>query len=484
MAGYQRREEEWQLQSKLASYDVVQINYQLAAAEIRRQISRRDLEVHQTTLKQNAEKEAFLRNKFTNRELYQWLAERLSTLYFHTYNIAFDLAGAAQRAYQFELNTDQSFVNFGYWDNLKKGLMAGEGLMLALNQMEKAYLDNSPRTLEIEKTISLMQIDPQSLLVLKTTGECIFSLTEKLFDDDYPGHYARKIKTISISIPAVVGPYQNIKATLTQTGNSTIIKADSGAVDYLLGNSQTIPGTDVLRSNWWPNQQIALSRGIDDAGLFQLNFNDERYLPFEGTGAVSNWQLSLPLSSNFFNFEALSDVIIHLRYTAIDGGTDFKEQVMKLFGMNLYDGYDTYLMAQDFSQDWYTFLHEHPSPENQSLGFNLTNLAFPNLKNTKFIGFFFKLDVPAEINPVGSADYLSFQLTNRQAVEFNPDATGTYTAIFEKPVKLVDILGSRFIAFNLSQTPAGLKTVTKPAYLDPAVIRNIVLILFYEGEKE
>jgi hypothetical protein len=28
-----------------------------------------------------------------------------------------------------------------------------------------------------------------------------------------------------------------------------------------------------------------------DAGMFELNFRDERYLPFEGAGAISEWRL-------------------------------------------------------------------------------------------------------------------------------------------------------------------------------------------------
>jgi hypothetical protein len=31
-----------------------------------------------------------------------------------------------------------------------------------------------------------------------------------------------------------------------------------------------------------PNQEIAISRGIEDSGMFQLDFKDERYIPFEG----------------------------------------------------------------------------------------------------------------------------------------------------------------------------------------------------------
>ena len=48
------------------------------------------------------------------------------------------------------------------------------------------------------------------------------------------------------------------------------------------------------RTNLRAFQQVALSQGINDSGLFQLNFNDERYLPFEGTGVESTWKLAFP----------------------------------------------------------------------------------------------------------------------------------------------------------------------------------------------
>lgn len=37
-------------------------------------------------------------------------------------------------------------------------------------------------------------------------------------------------------------------------------------------------------------QSIATSTAQRDAGLFELNFGDERYLPFEGAESVSEWQ--------------------------------------------------------------------------------------------------------------------------------------------------------------------------------------------------
>ena len=68
-----------------------------------------------------------------------------------------------------------------------------------------------------------------------------------------------------------------------------------------------------------------------DNGLFELNFFwDRRYLPFEATGAVSTWEVSLPKQTNRIDFDTISDVIITLSYTALDGGEKFKQDVTSL----------------------------------------------------------------------------------------------------------------------------------------------------------
>ena len=39
---------------------------------------------------------------------------------------------------------------------------------------------------------------------------------------------------------------------------------------------------------------IVTSGGTNDSGMFETNLRDERFLPFEGAGAISTWNLSLP----------------------------------------------------------------------------------------------------------------------------------------------------------------------------------------------
>jgi WD40 repeat protein/ribosomal protein L7/L12 len=411
-----RRTEDWELQERLAVYDITQIEQQIEAAKIRQAVAERSLEIHDQSIEHAKEMEVFLKSRFGNEELYGWIVKRLGTIYRDSYYLAVQQARSAEVCYRYECNTDDTlFIQSSYSDSLHMRLLAGEELMAALNHMEAAYRENHAREYEIEKTISLRQLLPDNFSVwLKDTGPqkisvikllrkltdlglkeakelterasddspqlvmafddqdsavsaekqlreaganveiqvhspvlsdlrqgkvVKFPLTERLFDLDFPGHYCRKIKTIALTIPAVVGPYQNVQATLTQTKNRTLLKPDKDGVQFLLPRGEGGEnGSDKnIRSNMRQAQQIAISRGINDSGLFELNFHDERYLPFEGTGAVSDWEFEMPPANNRFDFNSISDVIIHLRYTALDGSktlvdgkTDFRTVVNSL----------------------------------------------------------------------------------------------------------------------------------------------------------
>ena len=157
----------------------------------------------------------FMRSKYTNEELYQWQVGQISGVYFQSYKLAYDLAKRAERCFRFELGLqDSSYINFGYWDSLKKGLLSGEKLQYDLRRLEAAYLEQNRREFELTKHISLALLDPLALVKLRETGRCFFSLPEEIFDLDYPGHYFRRIKSVSLTLPCVVGPYTTISCTL------------------------------------------------------------------------------------------------------------------------------------------------------------------------------------------------------------------------------------------------------------------------------
>ena len=185
---WSRRWDEWQLQARLASKELAQIDKQIAAAEIRIAIAENDLSTHDKQIENAKVVEEFFRNKYTNEELYGWMLSRVSAVYFQSYKLAYDMAKRTERAFRFERGlTDSSFIQFGYWDSFTKGLLAGEKLQLDLKRLEGAYLEQNRREHEIIKHVSLLLHYPLALIQLKETGRCEFEVPEALLDADHPG---------------------------------------------------------------------------------------------------------------------------------------------------------------------------------------------------------------------------------------------------------------------------------------------------------
>ncbi len=399
-ASYKRRDEDWELQEKMACHDAKQITHQMEANKINQANAEQDLKVHKESIKQIKEKEEFFRSKFSNQELYHWMKGQIASIYFQAYKMALEVAKQAEKTYQYELNNNKEFITNSSWNSLKEGLLAGNSLKFTLEQIAKSYNEENKRTLEISKIVSLGQLDPMALHNLRTSGSCEFSLTERLFDWDFPGHYCRKIKSIKITIPAVVGPYENIHASLQQTSNKIVMKPDINAVKFLLGEASTSrPENSTLRENWQPNQEIAVSRGDQDSGLFELNFNDERYLPFEGTGAISNWKLNLPESTNRFDTSTISDVIIQIDYTALDDGR-LGEQVKRLPKLENYHGTLVINLSKAYPDSW-----ERLKQTQGQLIFNPSFGMFPSYaKNPELDGNYIYF-VPKISNEASSTPY-------------------------------------------------------------------------------
>lgn len=492
VAGYQRRTQEWNWQEQNVTFEIKNLEQQINSLQTQIDSANQELNIHKKSIQQETVIYNFLKRKFSNADLYQWLIDNMAVIYFQTYQLALDIALKAQKAYQFELNQDDaSFITFNYWDSLKKGLMSGEMLSLALNQMETSFINNNVRCLEIEKTISLKLIDPEAFLKLKTTGKCDFKLTEKLFDYDFPGHYARKIKSVSISIPAIVGPYQNINATLVLKNDQLLTKivdatTATTVVTYLLtGTGDKPTSAQGYRENWVPNQQIALSRGIDDSGMFVLDFNDARYLPFEGCGAVSSWQLSMPKNTNRFNFDALSDVIINLKYRALDGGGDFQTAVEGLLAANPYSSGLYFNLNQAFSSAWFAFMNDHSSSSSQQLVFPVSSRSFSyfNPGSVQLNSIYIRLSTAQGVKlPLLATPFITFNDPDKTIAEtIGLNSDGSNSIDFSKsPIPESSFVSDWTISVDLTKLKdSGL--LDKDGFLDSSKFLNLELILIYQG---
>jgi hypothetical protein len=377
LGGYQRRQEEWQLQVRLANKELEQIDKQIIAAEIRIAIARQDLRMHLLHAEQTRQADEFMRSKFTNRELYDWMVTQLSALYFQSYQMAFDMAKRAERAYQFERGIATSaFITFGHWDSLHKGLLAGERLHLDLKRLEIEYINQNKRDFELTRNISLALHDPFALHALRTTGTCRVNLPESLFDHDHPGHYMRRIKSVALTLPAVVGPYSSVNCRLTL--QSSFVRVNPSPETPYRADPDLLLSDARFRNDLGSVQSIATSRAHSDTGMFEVNFRDERYLPFEGAGVISRWQIDLDPRCNDFDLSTLSDVVMELRYTARDGGDPLRNRCLsEMAAPSSHEPQARLFSARtDFADAWNEFLYPISNTPGQTLTLDIDRNRF------------------------------------------------------------------------------------------------------------
>src|SRR5262249_51700562 len=161
---------------------------------------------------------------------------------------------------------------------------------------------------ELTKQVSLALTGLIALLALRQDGTCYVTLNEQLFDLDMPGLYLRRIKSVGLSIPCVSGTYVTVACKLTLLSDSVRISAN------LLNNQYMRQPSNVKNrfvDTSGGTQSIVTSSAQNDAGLFEVNLRDERYLPFEGSGVISQWKLELVKETQQFDWTTISDVVMH-----------------------------------------------------------------------------------------------------------------------------------------------------------------------------
>ena len=317
---YHRRRQDWDLQRDQARREGEVIKNQIAALDeqmimVKKQRQQTELEqaYNDTVLE-------MLSTRFSGQALFNWQAARLSTLYYQLYDTVSGMCAQTQLSLRWETNDNRNYLRPGNWSDLYQGLLAGESQLLSLQQMEAAYLKWDKRTLQVRKTASLRTLEPalishikqllapddqavvqgagtQAVVVqLENNNLALtFNLQNLNIQGDYPSSLnlgnSRNIKTLSVTLPALLGPYENVQALLRYNGSSLL---PDGC------------------------QAVALSHGLDDSGQFQLDFNDGQYLPFEGL-PVDQGAFSLVFpnatSSQQAMLLSLSDIILHIGYT-------------------------------------------------------------------------------------------------------------------------------------------------------------------------
>ncbi len=116
--------------------------------------------------------------------------------------------------------------------------------------------------------------------------------------------------------------------------------------------------------------------------MFELNFRDERYLPFEGAGALSTWHIKLSAALPQFDLASLADLVLHISYTAREGGELLRSKASEAFNLSMNELalaenrrglYRIIDLPRELPTEWQRFLHPANAADEQVLV--LGNLA-------------------------------------------------------------------------------------------------------------
>ncbi|OYY04948.1 MAG: hypothetical protein B7Y73_02905 [Acidocella sp. 35-58-6] len=526
VARSQVRQAAWQREVTLSQDELNEIDRaKTPIAQMKVDIAKFQLADHDLKTQQAQAVAQFLQTKFTNTQLYDWMIAQISSVYLQAYNLAWQMAKRAEACYRLELALPSAtFIQPGYWDNLHQGLLAADGLIQDLQRMQVAHVDNNIREYEIGRQISLLAFDPMALETLKETGSCFISIPESLFDQDYPGHYMRRIKWAGVIVKFTSSTRpSSVNCTLSLLRSSIRMTSDA-TPPYA---DQSTPTSKDTRFTYPQiRQSISTTNGgtlsgttyAPDYGLFETTLHyiitDDRYLPFELAGAISSWQIEMGQANNGFDFQTVSDVVVQINYTARNGGAQLANAATAALPAEPPGQAVLLRSSVDFSSQWAQFIT--PSGAAPTLTWALTPANFPFTSKAGTITvnqatIFLKLKdatlyqnasplvldlvVTSPAGVAGPSTPVTLRIVNAPLADnsafTDPSDAVTTPQNFPEPVAMAPIgSGLGKWVFTLQQTtvqalPVALQTTVSPSgvtpytWLNPAIVEDIAVLLNY-----
>lgn len=344
-AEYNRRAAEWEFDRSQVEWDIKVLDEELKETGI--ELNAATIALAQCEQDRINLQEAYLALT-EDTPFYNWLVARQEQIYGTAYDAVRSLCLGVEEAWRYEIGDYQreSFIDTTAWRDNYKGMLVGESLLNDLQHMENQYLLANERRLTIRKAFSLKArvginhwVDSFKETAGSKSRTHTFEFKAVDFDQSYPGHYLRQLKYVSVTFVLKAGSkLEDLSAILTQTGSTTLLEANNDAVEALYKPAIKLKDPKPLLRNPRQNQQIALSSTVAEDGLgyepgtwvYELMFHDGRYLPFEGTGAISEWTLEILGGAALKDPSIIEDITFNMVYTAKAGDSAFTEAVRKL----------------------------------------------------------------------------------------------------------------------------------------------------------
>lgn len=267
------------------------------------------------------------------------------------------MAKLAQRQFAFERQEPElGFILDDYWTHTPSGSLPGSGderdrrgmtgsvrLLQDITRLDQRAFLTDRRRIPLPKHISLSTHDPVAFMRFRELGVLHIATSLDMFDRDFPGDYLRLVKRIRVAVIALIPPLDGIKATLSSTGISRVVRGGDRFVETTIS---TQPET------------VAITAPVSGPGVLELQQEQaDMLLPFEGLGVASNWVFAMPKAANAFDFTTIADVVFTIEYSAIYSDELRQQVVQRLNADRTFEGERAFSLRNHFADEWYNLHH-------------------------------------------------------------------------------------------------------------------------------
>jgi hypothetical protein len=375
LASWERREQDWQFQLNLALQEERIGAERITAAQDELRVVEQERANAELQARHAQDVGEFLANKFTNAELYDWMAQVLQGVYRSFLQRAAATAQLARAQLAFERQEMPPAIQADYWDPSgdslglntpggaapdRKGLTGSARLLADVYQLDQFAFERKQRLLQVGKTISLARLAPVEFEEFRRTGVLAVRTPMELFDRDFPGQYLRLVRRVRLSVIALVPPGEGIKASLATTGLSSVVVGDG----FRRVTMRRAP------------ESVALSSPRDATGTFDLDAQQSDLLfPFEGNGVDATWVLRMPKAANPFDYGTIADVLLSIEYTALDSEV-YRQQVLQSLPTRIHVE-RPFSFRHDLVDPWFDLHNADQSSTPMTVRFETQRADFP-----------------------------------------------------------------------------------------------------------
>jgi hypothetical protein len=398
---------------------------------------------------------AAFENEVFTPELWTRMAQAMRELSRAYLEWAISAAKLAERAYNFETDSDLTVIKSDYPGSETGGLLGAEYLARDIDSFTYHYVAHT-RTKEtnVKDVLSLANEYPLAFGEFLESGKMTFETALRDFDLRHPGLYGQRVQSVEIEMIGLMPP-EGVKGTARAGGISRYRTAD--------GQEKTrIHTTDTM----------ALSEFTVRGDAFVYRMDPRMHGLFEGQGVATTWELELPRRSNNLDYRLITDVRLVIYYNARFDPA-LKESVLTRPAA---DGELVHvrdlLLRYDFPEAWYGFL------DSGQMSFEVTDRYLPrNETNFRTEKISVRLLLADGVSPQDLP--ITLKLPRKAAVTADTDARGVMGTGpgSELEGKMGgDLLGT----WELSVKPkAGSPLLDEDGELDGDLIEQIAVLTQY-----